>query len=146
MCVHTVFAQYFVIPFFFFTFSPAPFISIPLPKNQSEMTNPLFFQIDKQEQQIAFEVDLQHSYSLGYYSAFSIFHFNHLSHNFMYSENYINCNIIEDLINKVLDVKPLVPFIITEICQQFNQYYSSVELIFTIIPNYGNDLYSLLNS
>ena len=32
----------------------------------------------------------------------------------MHSVNYINCNIIENLINKVLDVKPLVPFIITE--------------------------------
>ena len=28
--------------------------------------------------------------------------------------NYINCNIIENLINKELDVKSLVPFIITE--------------------------------
>ena len=32
----------------------------------------------------------------------------------MHSVNYINCNIIENLINKVLDVNPLVPFIITE--------------------------------
>ena len=52
-----------------------------------------------------------------HYSAFSMFHFNHPSHNFMHSGNYVNCNIFENLINKVLDVKPLVPFIITEICQ-----------------------------
>ena len=32
----------------------------------------------------------------------------------MHSVNYISCNIIENLINKVLDVKPLLPFIITE--------------------------------
>ena len=31
---------------------------------------------------------------------------------FINSVNYINCKIIEFLINKVLDVKPLVSFII----------------------------------
>ena len=32
----------------------------------------------------------------------------------MHSVNFMNFNIIENRINKVLDVKPLVPFIITE--------------------------------
>ena len=33
---------------------------------------------------------------------------------FINSVNYINCKIIEFLINKVLDVKPLVSFIIKD--------------------------------
>ena len=32
----------------------------------------------------------------------------------MHSVNYINCNIIENLINKELYLKSLVPFITTE--------------------------------
>ena len=37
--------------------------------------------------------------------------FNILFITFIKSVNYINCNIIEFLINKVLDVKPLVPYL-----------------------------------
>ena len=59
----------------------------------------------------------------------SIFHiaFNHASHNFMHSVNCINCNIIENLINKVIDVKPLVPFFITEYANSLTSHTSMHE-------------------
>ena len=41
----------------------------------------------------------------------SIFHLTILFITFIKSVNYITCNIIEFLINKVLDVKPLVPYL-----------------------------------
>ena len=44
LCVRIVFEEYFIIPFFFFTFSTALFVSILSPKYQYEMTNPFFFQ------------------------------------------------------------------------------------------------------
>ena len=61
----------------------------------------------------------------------------------MHSVNYISCNIIENLINKVLDVKPLVPFIITEYANCltityttmfhnmfYNMFYNKIEYVY----------------
>ena len=45
MCVHTVFEQNVVIPFFFYTFLTYIISLHPLMKYQSKMTNPFFFSI-----------------------------------------------------------------------------------------------------
>ena len=48
----------------------------------------------------------------------------------MHSVNYISCNIIENRINKVLDVKPLVPFIFTEYANSLTNNCNVYSLLF----------------